>query len=144
MSRTHQSTWKRPEKSGLYDPAFEHESCGVGFVAQIKGLRSHDIMQDANVILRNMDHRGACGCEENTGDGAGMLTALPTDFLKRVALEDMDVELPKPGRYGAGIVFLPQNPLERRVCKLAVEKIIAGQGQSLLGSGQRARFAELL
>jgi len=122
-----------PEASGLYNPENEHDNCGVGFVAHIKGHRSHSIITDANRILYHMDHRGACGCEENTGDGAGMLTALPTDFLKRVAMEDMEVELPKSGCYGTGIVFLPQNVAERKLCMQAVEKIINEQKQKLLG-----------
>ncbi|MCH2212677.1 MAG: glutamate synthase large subunit [Fuerstiella sp.] len=122
-----------PAAQGLYDPKNEHDNCGVGFVAHIKGQRSRSIITDADRILKHMDHRGACGCEENTGDGAGMLTALPVEFLKRVALEDMGVELPESGRYGAGIVFLPQNSAERKTCKKAVEKIISEQGQSLLG-----------
>ena len=122
-----------PEAHGLYNPENEHDNCGVGFVAHIKGHHSRSIITDANRILRHMDHRGACGCEENTGDGAGMLTALPTDFLKRVALEDIDVELPKSGRYGTGIVFLPQDPVERKTCMDTVETIIADQGQKLLG-----------
>ena len=122
-----------PDACGLYDPQNEHDNCGVGFVAHIKGQHSRSIIADADRILRHMDHRGACGCEENTGDGAGMLTALPTDFLKRVALEDMKVELPKPGRYGAGIVFLPQDSRERNTCRETVERIIRAQGQKLLG-----------
>ncbi|MCA9066343.1 MAG: hypothetical protein KDA96_24920, partial [Planctomycetaceae bacterium] len=70
-----------PEATGLYDPQNERDNCGVGFVANIKGVRSRQIVDDADRILRHMDHRGACGCEENTGDGAGMLTALPHRFL---------------------------------------------------------------
>jgi glutamate synthase (NADPH/NADH) large chain len=70
-----------PPKRGLYDPNQEHDSCGVGFVAHIKGQRSHQIVEDAWTVLKSMDHRGACGCEANTGDGAGILTALPHDFL---------------------------------------------------------------
>ncbi len=122
-----------PEAYGLYDPENEHDNCGVGFVAHIKGQHSRSIITDADRILQHMDHRGACGCEENTGDGAGMLTALPTDFLKRVALEEIDVELPKSGRYGAGIVFLPQASDERKTCKETVEQIISDQGQKFLG-----------
>ena len=83
-----------PPKQGLYDPAYEHDSCGVGFVAHIKGKRSHQIMLDAEEVLRNMDHRGACGCEPNTGDGAGILTALPLEFLKRVVKQELGAELP--------------------------------------------------
>ena len=106
-----------PEASGLYDPANEHENCGVGFIAHIKGQASRDIIVDAERMLRHMDHRGACGCEENTGDGAGMLTALPVDFLKRVAKEDCDINLPQAGEFGAGVVFLPQDEAERKHCK---------------------------
>ena len=122
-----------PEANGLYDPANETENCGLGFVAHIKGERSHSILVDADRILRHLDHRGACGCEENTGDGAGMLTALPTEFLKRVAKEDIGVDLPAAGKYGAGVVFLPPNEAERAICKKTVEELIAQQGQKLLG-----------
>ncbi|APZ92766.1 glutamate synthase large subunit [Fuerstiella marisgermanici] len=122
-----------PEAHGLYDPANETENCGVGFVAHIKGERSHSILVDAERILKHMDHRGGCGCEENTGDGAGMLTALPTEFLKRVAKEDIGVDLPEDGKYGAGVVFLPQDEQQRATCKKTVEELIAQQGQTLLG-----------
>ncbi|MEO1972105.1 MAG: hypothetical protein ABGX07_11145, partial [Pirellulaceae bacterium] len=80
-----------PEKQGLYDPANEKDSCGVGFVAHIKGHRSHQIILDADEVLRNMDHRGACGCEANTGDGAGILTALPYEFLAKVSKAELGV-----------------------------------------------------
>lgn len=122
-----------PEAHGLYDPANETENCGVGFVAHIKGQRSHSIVTDADRILKHMDHRGACGCEENTGDGAGMLTALPTEFLARVAKEEIGVDLPPAGQYGAGVVFLPQNAEQRATCKKTVEDLIVQQGQTLLG-----------
>ncbi|MCA9215298.1 MAG: glutamate synthase large subunit [Planctomycetales bacterium] len=122
-----------PEKQGLYDPAFEKDACGVGFVAHIKGERSHQIVLDAEVVLRNMDHRGACGCEANTGDGAGMLTGLPHDFLRKVAKEDLGVDLPEPGKFAAGIVFLPTDEDERAKCKANVEAAIADQGQQLVG-----------
>ena len=122
-----------PEASGLYDPRNEHDNCGVGFVAHIKGVRSRQIVDDADRILRHMDHRGACGCESNTGDGAGMLTALPHNFLVRVAKEDINIDLPAAGKYGAGIVFLPQDETQRATCKKTVEEFIRQQGQSLLG-----------
>ena len=122
-----------PAKQGLYDPAHEHDSCGVGFVAHIKGERSHQVVEDAYVILKNMEHRGACGCEANTGDGAGILTALPHEFLTRVVRDELEAELPAAGAYGAGIVFLPRIKSERAQCKAAVEKIIAEQGQVLIG-----------
>src|SRR5436190_2936540 len=73
-----------PAKQGLYDPQFEHDSCGVGFVVNMKGRKSHDLVADALQILVNLDHRGACGCETNTGDGAGMLLQVPHDFLVKV------------------------------------------------------------
>ena len=84
-----------PEKQGLYDPANEKDACGVGFVADIKGRRSHQIVLDADEVLRAMDHRGGCGCETNTGDGAGILTALPDEFLRIVAKSDLGIDLPE-------------------------------------------------
>ncbi|MEZ6113823.1 MAG: glutamate synthase large subunit [Pirellulaceae bacterium] len=122
-----------PAKHGLYDPANEKDSCGVGFVAHIKGQRSHQIVQDAYVVLKNMDHRGACGCEANTGDGAGILTSLPYELLTKVAANELGVELPAPGRFGAGVVFLPTKEDERARCKQVVEEIVAAQGQRLIG-----------
>ena len=74
-----------PEKQGLYDPQFEHDACGVGFVVHMKGKKSHDIVQNALTILVNLDHRGACGCEKNSGDGAGILMQIPHKFLQKVA-----------------------------------------------------------
>ncbi len=123
----------RPRGRGLYDPVFEHDSCGVGFVAHMKGERSHRIMIDADEISQSMRHRGACGCEPNTGDGAGILTALPHEFLARVARRDLGVELPEPGKYSAGIVFLPKDERERAFCKEEVASIVSDQGQRLLG-----------
>ncbi len=122
-----------PPKQGLYDPAFEHDSCGVGFVAHIKGKRSHQILIDAEEVLRNMDHRGACGCEPNTGDGAGILTALPHEFLQRVVKQELKATLPPPGQFAAGIVFLPRDAAEREKCKKVVAEIVAVQGQQLVG-----------
>ena len=122
-----------PPKQGLYDPAHEHDSCGVGFVAHIKGQRSHQILLDAEEVLRNMDHRGACGCEANTGDGAGILTALPHEFFQRVVRAELGVELPEPGQFAAGNVFLPQVEAERAKCKQVVEELVAAQGQRLIG-----------
>jgi glutamate synthase (NADPH) large chain len=123
----------RPAAYGLYDPAYEHDSCGVGFVAHIKGERSRQIIDDASRILVHMTHRGACGCEENTGDGAGMLTALPYEFLEKAARQDLGIALPEPNRYGVGVVFLPTDPAEREFCKQTVNSLIGQQGQTLLG-----------
>ena len=130
---THLFSADQPQAYGLYDPSFEHDSCGVGFVAHIKGHRSHQIVLDALTLLENMEHRGACGCETNTGDGAGIMTALPYEFLTRVAQTELGAQLPEPGRYAAGIVFLPTDPQERAFCKQVVEEIIVRQGQQLVG-----------
>jgi glutamate synthase (NADPH/NADH) large chain len=120
-------------KRGLYDPAYDKDSCGVGFIAHIKGQRNHQILQDADEMSRSMRHRGACGCEPNTGDGAGILTALPHDFLIKVAARDLKVDLPGPGKFAAGLVFLPTDETERRNCKDTVARLVAEQGQKLLG-----------
>ncbi len=113
-----------PVKQGLYDPAFEHDSCGVGFIAHIKGKPTHDMIKDALVMLERMDHRGACGCEPNTGDGAGIMTGLPHDFLVKVAKRDADIDLPPRGQYGAGIVFFPPDDRQRAMCKSVIEGLI--------------------
>ena len=122
-----------PEKRGLYDPSLEKDSCGVGFIAQIKGLPSHEIIIDAAEMLNRMTHRGACGCEPNTGDGAGFLTGLPHEFLRKAAKAALGVDLPEPGRFAAGNVFWPKDDAQRQKCKEVVEGIIAEQGQQLLG-----------
>jgi len=124
---------KRPGRYGLYDPSYEKENCGVGFLANIKGKKNHSIIDDAGHILCRMDHRGARGAEVNTGDGAGMLTALPHEFLVKVAKKEAGIDLPAEGSYAAGIVFLPKKDAERAACKATVEKIIAANGQRLLG-----------
>jgi len=102
-----------PERQGLYDPRNEKDGCGIGFLAHIKGQRSHQIVVDANEMLINLSHRGTCGCEPNTGDGAGFLTALPHEFLAKVAKKDLQVDLPHAGKFAAGVVFLPTNNSER-------------------------------
>ena len=122
-----------PQKQGLYDPANEHENCGVGFIAHIKGKRSHKIVSDALIMLQHMDHRGACGCEANTGDGAGIMTALPTDFLREVAEADADIHIPEDRTFGAGNIFLPCNESQRARCKKTVARLIEEEGLQLLG-----------
>jgi glutamate synthase (NADPH/NADH) large chain len=124
---------KKPGAYGLYSPDQERDGCGVGFVAHIKGQSSHQILLDADCVLRSMDHRGARGCEPNTGDGAGILTALPHDFLVKVARHDLGTELPAPGEFAAGIVFLPIDRVQRGICKKAVAEICAEEGQELVG-----------
>lgn len=122
-----------PEKHGLYDPANEKDSCGVGFVAHVKGHRSHQIILDADQVLRSMDHRGACGCEANTGDGAGILTALPDDLLRDIARSEFKTELPEQGRYAIAQVFLPTDTNERDTCKGIFERFVSVQGQRMIG-----------
>ena len=102
-----------PPKQGLYDPRFEHDACGVGFVVHIKGEKSHEIVEQALTVLENLDHRGACGCEENTGDGAGILLQIPHAFLKD-ACGGLGFQLPDPGEYGVGMIFLPDQRDQRR------------------------------
>ncbi|MCU0715385.1 MAG: glutamate synthase large subunit, partial [Pirellula sp.] len=122
-----------PEKNGLYDPELEKDSCGVGFVAHIKGQPSHQIVVDADTILKNMDHRGACGCEANTGDGAGILVGMPDKFVRRIAKEQFDVELPAVGFYSVGNIFLPKDEREREHCRKVFNELIAAEGQTLIG-----------
>ncbi|WP_146459197.1 glutamate synthase large subunit [Rubripirellula tenax] len=122
-----------PPAQGLYDPEFEKDACGVGFIAHIKGVPSHQNVIDADTILQNMDHRGACGCETNTGDGSGIMCGLPHKFLRKVAKRDLGVELPEPGQFAAGLVFLPQDEAERAECKSTIESLIAEAGQKLIG-----------
>src|SRR4051794_10094945 len=121
-----------PPKQGLYDPRFEHDACGVGFVVNVAGKKSHKIISDALTILINLDHRGACGCEVNTGDGAGILMQMPHKFLE-AACAEAKIKLPAFGQYGAGLVFLPRNPTARKQCEKKFEEIVAEEGQTFLG-----------
>ena len=123
---------RAPGKQGLYDPQFEHDACGVGFVVNIKGEKSHTIIRQALQLLSNLDHRGACGCEANTGDGAGILIQPPHDFLRLVAKE-AKVSLPTAGEYGVGMVFMPPKRSERAECEKIFANIVAEEGQTLLG-----------
>jgi glutamate synthase (ferredoxin) len=121
-----------PPRQGLYDPQFEKDACGVGFVANIKGRKSHDLIQQGLQILKNLDHRGACGCEVNTGDGAGILLQMPDEFCREVATQS-GIELPPVGEYGVAMLFLPPNPRFRRNLELAFEKIVNSEGLEFLG-----------
>ena len=118
-----------PDAVGLYDPMHEHDACGVGFVVDIKGRRSHAIVSQALQVLKNLAHRGACGCEVNTGDGAGILIQVPDRFLRKVA----PGALPQPGEYGVGLIFLPQDPTDRRQVENLFERITAEEGQRFIG-----------
>ena len=130
--RPGQPSISAPPKQGLYDPQFEHDACGLGFVVNMKGRKSHQLVSDALQILVNLDHRGACGCEANTGDGAGILIQVPHEFFSAQAAR-LGFKLPAPGQYGVGQLFLPQDPAEREAIKTELAKIIAAEGQPVLG-----------
>src|SRR5262245_4352017 len=116
----------------LLDPRTERDACGVGFVVNVKGERSHDIIQKGLQVLQNLTHRGACGCDPLTGDGAGILVQVPDGFLRRECASQR-ITLPAPGRYGVGMVFLPTEKADQDACVAIVEKVVAEEGQTLLG-----------
>ena len=118
-----------PASQGLYDATREHDACGVGFVVHIKGQRSHAIVRKALQVLINLEHRGACGCEANTGDGAGILMQTPDAFFRKV----LPFTLPADGSYGAGLVFLPRDERDRDAIRDVIGRIIVEEGASLLG-----------
>jgi len=121
-----------PKKQGLYDPSFEHDACGVGFVANIKGKKSHEIVQQALTILANLDHRGAVGSEPNTGDGAGILMQMPDAFLRKVCAP-LGIELPEPGRYGVAMVFTSPKATDRNSARHVMERILTEEGLKIYG-----------
>ncbi|MFA5338320.1 MAG: glutamate synthase central domain-containing protein, partial [Candidatus Omnitrophota bacterium] len=121
-----------PKQQGLYDPRFEHDSCGVGFVCDIKGRQSNLLISKALEVLRRLSHRGATGADPKTGDGAGLLIQIPHEFFKKTAAA-AKIALPDLGEYGTGLVFLPTNNEERKFCKDIFAKIIEEEGQVLLG-----------
>jgi len=122
-----------PGRQGLYDPASEKDSCGVGFVCNIKGIPSRKIIEDAQAMNCCMEHRGGVGYEQNTGDGAGIMVGMPDRFLRRVAQDALGLALPARGQYGVGNVFLPVDPGQRAHCKQVIEATVAASGQTLLG-----------
>ncbi|MFH1753654.1 MAG: glutamate synthase central domain-containing protein, partial [Candidatus Omnitrophota bacterium] len=121
-----------PEKQGLYDPQFEHDSCGVGFVCNVKGSRSNKIIKQGLEVLDRLSHRGAVGADPDTGDGAGILIQMPHKFFSKVC-SNSGIDLPKNGEYGTGLVFLPQDKKEREFCEEVFKKVIDNEGQRLLG-----------
>ena len=121
-----------PPKVGLYDPQFEKDSCGVGLVANIKGIPSREIMDDAFLVNSKMDHRGGCGFEENTGDGAGILMAIPDGFFK-IEAKKLNLDLPVKGSYAVGNIFLPQSADQRKFCKELIESVIKDENQYFIG-----------
>lgn len=120
------------QKYGLYDTRFEHDSCGVGFVCDIKGRRSNEIIRQGVEALKRLSHRGATGADPKTGDGAGILIQMPREFFAKAA-DAEKIKLPPSGEYGTGLVFLPQEEKERKFCKDVFADIIKKEGQALLG-----------
>jgi glutamate synthase domain-containing protein 2/glutamate synthase domain-containing protein 1/glutamate synthase domain-containing protein 3 len=118
--------------TGMYDSSFEHDACGMGFVADVKGRKSRAIIDKGLDILKNLEHRGAVGADPETGDGAGILIQMPHDFMKKVSAE-AKIKLPAEGRYGVGVVFLPQDPIVRKTAENIVEKIVIDEDQKFLG-----------
>ena len=121
-----------PPAQGLYDPAHEHDSCGVGFVAHIKGRKSHSIVEQGLTVLKNLTHRGAVGWDPKLSDGAGCLIQIPDRFF-REELAKQDIHLPPLGQYGVGMIFLPRDPASRLACEYEIERAIKDEGQVLLG-----------
>lgn len=123
---------RNPSPEGLYHPAFEHDSCGVGFICHMKGQASHDIVIDALRMLENMSHRGASGADPESGDGAGLLATMPHEFLRKKC-EDLGIHLPPPGQYACGTIFFPQDVVSRRKCKEAFRRILEDYGMVIIG-----------
>ena len=121
-----------PAAQGLYDPANEHDACGVGFVANIKGKKSHEIVEQGLTILKNLTHRGAVGADPKASDGAGILIQMPDTFFRQ-EMAKQGVKLPPFGQYGVGMVFLPREPASRFACEYEIERAIKDEGQVLLG-----------
>ncbi len=136
----------QPLKHGLYDPANEKDSCGVGIIADIRGRASHQIVLDGLVALENMEHRGACGCEKDSGDGAGILVALPHEFIVKIAERDLDLDLTSDARgaIASGVVFLPHDLRQRKACKGMLSLFMSAQGLKLLGWRHVPRDSSIL
>ena len=141
----------RPGKQGLYDPQNERDACGFGFVVDIHGRKSNAVLRNAIEVLKNLDHRGACGCEVNTGDGAGVLMQMPHAFLKDVA-KKAHITLPEPGEYACGLIFMPRNATQRRRIEQIFARVVQSEGLIYLGGrtvptdnsmlGETARMSE--
>jgi glutamate synthase domain-containing protein 1 len=123
---------RAPRPQGLYDPANEHDACGVGFVAHIKGTKAHHIIRQGLKILENLDHRGAVGADKLMGDGAGILIQIPDEYF-RAEMAQQGIDLPPPGEYGVGMVFLPKEHASRLACEQELDRAVRAEGQVLLG-----------
>ncbi|MBI3680990.1 MAG: glutamate synthase large subunit [Acidobacteria bacterium] len=132
MAYEHRSQRGLPPKQGLYDPSFERDACGIGFVTNLNGIASHDIIQKGIQILINLTHRGACGCDPETGDGAGITIQLPHKFFQKECAR-LGFTLPLPGEYGVGIVFLPVESNSRLRCEGILERVAREEGLEVLG-----------
>ena len=121
-----------PPAQGLYDPATEHDACGVGFVVNMHGRKSHRIVRQGLEVLENLTHRGACGCDPLTGDGAGILVQMPHEFFAAVAPQ-AGIRLPAPGDWAAGNIFLPPSEGEREAAEAFFEKLCGAEGLEFLG-----------
>ncbi len=138
-------------RQGLYRPEFEHDSCGTGFITNIDGHKSNQIIDDALTMLENMEHRGACGCDPDSGDGAGILIQLPHEFFMEEC-SNLEISLPEPGEYGVGMIFLPKDSPLKKACRTAIDNAIEKLGLHKLGYrkiavnssviGETARSAE--
>ncbi|MCH8060874.1 MAG: glutamate synthase large subunit [Chloroflexi bacterium] len=133
MARSYSSEYvPRLTKQGLYDPRFEHDACGVGLVANIKGSKSHTIIDQGLEVLVNLEHRGACGSDPETGDGAGVLIQMPHEFFAEEC-RALGIDLPPPGDYGVGMVFFPKDPVQQSECEATIERLVRDEGQTFLG-----------
>ena len=128
-----EATYTQPKAQGLYDPQNEHENCGIGLIVDMKGRKSHDIVKGALEICVNLDHRGGCGCDPITGDGAGIFIQLPHNFFKSVCQNECGFDVPAEGDYGVGFVFLSKDADERAEKEAIIEKIVAEEGLSVIG-----------
>ena len=124
--------YQHPSKQGLYDPSLEHDACGVGFIVHMHGEKSHGIVEQALTILNNLEHRGACGAETNTGDGAGILMQIPHKFFSKVAAQE-NITLPDAGQYGVGMIYSAKDPELREQGRRVFERIVAEEGQQVIG-----------
>ena len=121
-----------PSAQGLYHPRYEHDACGVGFVVNLNGEKSHDIIRKGLDVLINLTHRGACGCDPETGDGAGVLIEIPHEFFASECAT-LGFSLPDPGRYAVGMMFLPVEQKQRLLCEGIFERIAGEEGLAILG-----------